>query len=148
MNSVPSADGVCATIRVLPFKRTEVFAAFAQEQRLKNWWGPDGFSNTFQGFEFRAQGRWKFVMHGPDGTNYPNESVFVETSPDRIVIQHISQPHFTLTVTLTDSGNSTMLHWNQAFEDPKVAANIWHIIEPANEQNLNRLHRSLSVEAP
>jgi hypothetical protein len=49
-----------------------------------------------------------------------------------------------LSVTLTDSAGQTLLHWHQAFDDPQVAASIWHIIQPANEQNLNRLHQALA----
>jgi uncharacterized protein YndB with AHSA1/START domain len=34
---------------------------------------------------------WRFVMHGRDGTNYPNESVFVEVvAPERVVFEHLS----------------------------------------------------------
>ena len=84
-------------------------------------------------------------MHGPDGKNYPNESVFLEVSPEKIVIRHINAPNFTLTVTLKGVGNQTDLHWHQAFDDPQVAASIEHIIVPANEQNLNRLHASLAA---
>jgi hypothetical protein len=86
-------------------------------------------------------------MHGPDGRDYPNESVFPAASPAEVVIQHFSQPHFTLTITLEDDGGGTMLRWNGAFEDPRVATSMWHIIEPANEQNLNRLHAALSANA-
>jgi uncharacterized protein YndB with AHSA1/START domain len=144
MNSQPTANGVCATTRILPFSKAAIFNAFADEKRLAQWWGPDGFSNTFEVFEFKPQGRWTFVMHGPDGANYPNESVFLEVSPDRIVIQHVCQPYFTLTVTLSESDGHTSLHWSQAFEDPQLAATIWHIIAPANEQNLDRLHQALA----
>ena len=147
MNSQPSTNGICATSRLLPFTRVEVFAAFADPQRLAAWWGPDGFSNTFELFEFKAGGRWKFVMHGPDGTDYTNENIFLEVSPDKIVIQHILQPLFTLTITLADQSNGTLLSWHQAIDDAELAARIWHIIKPANEQNLNRLHAVLSAEA-
>ncbi len=148
MKPEPSPDGVCATSRLLPFPRRDVFAAFKDGYHLAAWWGPDGFRNTFEVFEFKTQGRWKFVMHGPDGTDYPNENIFLEATPDRVVIQHVSHPHFTLTVTLADQQGQTMVHWRQAFDDPKVAASIWHIIEPANEQNLNRLHAVLAGQAP
>ena len=73
-----------------------------------------------------------------------SRSVFSEVSPDRIVIEHVCQPYFTLTITLSESDGQTQLHWSQAFEDPQLAANIWHIIVPANEQNLDRLHQALA----
>ena len=147
MNSSPSTDGICTTSRLLPFDQKLVFAAFADASLLAAWWGPDGFSNTFEVFEFKPHGRWKFVMHGPNGATYANENIFLEVAPSKVVIQHISQPHFTLTVTLAEAASHTMITWSQAFEDPKTAESIWHIIEPANEQNLNRLHQVLAAKA-
>jgi uncharacterized protein YndB with AHSA1/START domain len=132
--------GVFETTRFFPFRREAVFEAFANAKQLATWWGPSGFTNTFELFEFREGARWKFVMHGPDGSNHPNESVFLELQPpSRIVIQHVSQPHFVLTVTLAVHSAGTEVTWHQAFEDAGFAARIRHIVEPANEQNLDRL---------
>src|SRR5512144_1267366 len=87
--------------RVLPYLRQRVFEAFARPELLSRWWGPNGFTNTFEVFEFRLGGRWKFVMHGPDGSHHPNENVFIRLdAPSTLVIQHVSQPRFVLTVTL------------------------------------------------
>jgi uncharacterized protein YndB with AHSA1/START domain len=142
----PSA--VLRTERVLPFTPRNVFAAFEQADRLAQWWGPNGFRNTFEQFEFTPGGRWVFVMHGPNGVNYPNESVFREIQPDtRIVIDHVSAPRFTLSVLLTAQGDKTHLVWIQAFESPDVAAQVRPICEPANEQNLDRLQSLLASES-
>lgn len=117
-----------------------VFAAFADPQRLARWWGPAGFRNTFKTCEFKTGGRWSFVMHGPDGKDYPNESVFAEVqAPTRVVVAHDSLPHYRLTITLTPSGDGTLVTWVQAFADEKVAKAIEPIVVPANEQNLERL---------
>jgi uncharacterized protein YndB with AHSA1/START domain len=140
-----NANGVFTTSRLFPFTSAQIFAAFANADQLAAWWGPDGFRNTFEVFEFKAQGRWKFVMHGPDGTDYPNENVFLETSAQRIVIRHVCAPLFTLTITLTEKDGQTHLDWQQAFDDPEFAANMAHIVAPANEQNLNRLHAVLAA---
>lgn len=139
MQASLTPDGVCQTSRNLPFPRSQVFAAFANPEQLAAWWGPEGFTNTFEVFEFNNQGRWKFVMHGPDGAHYPNECLFQEVSATKIVIRHIGAPDFTLTITLADLDRTTSLHWHQAFDDAAVAARIEHIIVPANEQNLDRL---------
>jgi uncharacterized protein YndB with AHSA1/START domain len=54
-----------------------------------HWWGPNGFTNTIETMDVRPGGVWKHVMHGPDGTDYPNKSVFVEVvKPERIVYSH------------------------------------------------------------
>ena len=137
------------THRVLPYAPQLVFEAFARPELLARWWGPNGFTNTFEVFEFKPGGHWKFVMHGPDGTNYPNESVFLELhAPSRIVIQHESQPRFVLTVDLTPHATGSEITWNQAFEDSAVAARVKHIVEPANEQNLDRLQAVLAGRNP
>ena len=117
----------------------EVFAAFAAPERLARWWGPDGFRNTFEVFEFQPGGRWLFTMHGPDGASYPNEATFVSIDPGRlVVVRHVSQPHFQLSIGLQPTAGGTLVTWEQAFESAEVAAALRHIVEPANEQNLSR----------
>ena len=129
------------TSREIAADPASVFAAFEDSARLATWWGPAGFTNTFAACEFEPGGQWSFVMHGPDGKDYPNESVFRDIEPaGRIVIQHVSPPRFLLTVVLepTDNGG-TLVRWEQEFENPKVAGGIEHIVVPANEQNLDQL---------
>lgn len=128
------------TSRDIPASPDQVFAAFSDPDRLARWWGPAGFTNTFDLCEFRSGGRWSFVMHGPDGGSYPNESVFAEVEPPRrVVVQHASRPRFRLTITLVPSAGGTTVSWVQTFEDAEVARRIEHIAVPANEQNLDRL---------
>ncbi|HMW78032.1 MAG TPA: SRPBCC domain-containing protein, partial [Rhodocyclaceae bacterium] len=89
-----------------------VFAAIQDGERLARWWGPAGFANRFAVFEFRPQGRWIFTMVGPDGREYPNESVFASVVPDRlVVIRHVCAPHFQLTIALEAEGSGTLLRW-------------------------------------
>jgi uncharacterized protein YndB with AHSA1/START domain len=127
------------TSRKIPATVEQVFAAF-QPERLARWWGPAGFSNTFHICEFKTGGRWSFIMHGPDGRNYPNENVFAEIeAPLRIVIQHASEPKYLLTITLEPSPDGAVVFWAQAFESSEVACRMEHIVLPANEQNLDRL---------
>lgn len=131
---------VFRTAREVPARPEVVFAAIQDPLRLARWWGPDGFTNSFHLFEFNPGGRWDFTMHGPDGTHYPNQSEFVEIISNTLIrIKHTSQPRFELTISLAPCDKGTLVSWVQAFEDPKVAANIRHIVEPANEQNLSRL---------
>lgn len=129
------------TSRELPLPAEAVFGAIRDPERLARWWGPAGFTNSFQTFEFEPGGRWIFTMHGPDGTNYPNESEFVEIVPDALVrIRHLSPPQFVLSIALQARGHGgTLVSWEQAFADAQVAQRVRHIVEPSNEQNLDRL---------
>ena len=129
-----------STTREIPAPPEQVFAAISAPERLARWWGPAGFTNTFKLCEFKSGGRWVFTMHGPNGANFPNESVFSEIEvPRKVVIQHDSGPKFRLTIALAASATGTLVSWAQAFESADVAARIEHIVVPANEQNLDRL---------
>lgn len=134
-----------STTRAFAQAPAEVFAAIKDAERLARWWGPDGFSNRFDVFEFKPGGRWVFDMIGPDGKTYPNEAVFASIEPDRqVVIQHVCAPLFQLTIRLAPASSGTLLYWDQAFADAAVAQAIRHIVVPANEQNLDRLAADLA----
>jgi uncharacterized protein YndB with AHSA1/START domain len=133
-----------STSRQIPAPVEEVFAAFSDPERLARWWGPAGFTNTFNLCEFKTGGRWSYIMHGPQVGNYPNESVFEEIeAPEKIVINHISKPNYRLTVELAHTSTGTLVSWSQAFENPDVARGIKHLVVPANEQNLDRLSEEI-----
>ena len=137
------------TRRQLPYPPDAVYAAFAAPERLARWWGPDGFANTFERFDFAPGGAWVFTMHGPDGTDYPNRCVFAALEPGRrVVIDHVCDPLFTLTVTLHAAGDGTELRWRQTFADAATADALRAVCEPANEQNLDRLHAELAAGGP
>ena len=143
------SSAVVRTERVFSVLPGKIFAAFEQPDQLAQWWGPKDFTNTFEQFEFKPGGRWVFVMHGPNGAKYANESVFREIQPDtRIVIEHVVKPWFRLTVTLTPRGSQTHLAWDQEFESPEVAARMRPLSTTANEQNLDRLQSLLERTQP
>ena len=134
------------TARTLPFTPEAVYAAFAQPGLLAAWWGPEGFTNTFEVFDFQVGGRWVFVMHGPDGQSYANQSVFAALEPARrVVVRHDCAPFFTLTVGLAEVAGGTHLTWDQCFDDAATAQAVKAIVGTANEQNLDRLTRVLGL---
>lgn len=140
-----SEDRTLTTARTLPYTPAEIYGAFASADLLAAWWGPEGFTNTFEVFEFASGGRWKFVMHGPDGNSYSNESKFEELVPNaRVVIKHDCPPHFTLTIELIPAGEGTQLIWSQVFADAKTAQAVKARAGSANEQNIDRLTRVLA----
>jgi len=117
-----------------------VFKAWADPQIIKNWWGPNGFTNEFDVFDFQPNGNWIFNMIGSDGTSYPNHSIFREIiDNERIVLDHISGHTFRITATFTAVENQTKLTFHMQFDDAEEFEKISAFVPEANEQNLNRL---------
>jgi uncharacterized protein YndB with AHSA1/START domain len=142
----PAADHTLVTARLLDAPPAKVFAAFVAPERLARWWGPKGFRSTFEVFEPRPGGSWRFVMHGPNGADYPNQSVFEALDPgERIVIRHVSAPRFTLTVTLAAAAGGTQLTWRQAFDTAADCDALRRFVVPANEENLDRLAAEVAL---
>jgi uncharacterized protein YndB with AHSA1/START domain len=141
MTRSPTRDREFVHSRVIDAPPGRIFAALSTASRLASWWGPNGFSSTFETFDFRPGGRWVFDLHGPDGTSYPNENVFVEIEPARrVVIEHISETHhFVLTIALDAVEGGTRVGWHQVFDTAEHRNQIAHVVADANEQNLDRL---------
>ncbi|HRI02165.1 MAG TPA: SRPBCC family protein [Pyrinomonadaceae bacterium] len=145
MTTPESQDGVIDNERVLSASPREIFEAFKQPEKLARWWGPAGFTNTFELCDFKPGGRWIYVMHGPDGKDYPNECVFREIEPyARIVIDHVVLPYYTLTITLAESGEGTRLTWRHEFENTAFVASMRDFLINANNENLDRLEAVLA----
>ena len=137
------------SIREFAQPREELFAAFSDPARLAQWWGPNGFTNTIREFDLRPGGAWRLTMHGPNGTDYHNESRFLEVvRPERIVFQHEEPVHgFQMTMTFVERGGGTTLTWRMWFETPDEAVKVRPFILPANEQNFDRLAAHLARSA-
>ena len=84
-----TADREIVMSRVIDAPRELVFEAFTAVRHLSQWWGPEGFTTTTRSFEFREGGEWDFVLHGPDGTDYPEWIRWLRIAPpERIVLRH------------------------------------------------------------
>lgn len=142
--STPAPNEIVSSRRFAHL-RQRVFEAFSDPAQLTRWFGPNGFTSTFETFDFQTGGEWVFNFHGPDGTNYPNHSTFVDIVPlERIVYDHDVPPHFRMTMTLTEEGETTLLTWRMAFETVALCENLKSICIPANEENFDRLEAHLS----
>ena len=62
--------------RTVDAPRALVWQAWTQPQHIAAWWGPDGFRTTIHAMNVTVGGVWRFMMHGPDGTDYPNRIVY------------------------------------------------------------------------
>jgi uncharacterized protein YndB with AHSA1/START domain len=143
------ADREVVTTRRYDAPRAIVFRAFSDPAILARWWGPQGSTNTFHEFDLRTGGRWRFVMHGPDGRDYQMDKTFVDVAPpERIVLRHEQPMHsFFMTILLEEEGGGTRVTWRMLFDAPEQLSGIRDLLIGANEENLDRLGVQLEAIA-
>ena len=78
METNDTKDRELLLTRVLNAPVALVWEAFTNAEHIANWWGPNGFTNTITVMDVKPGGEWQLVMHGPDGTDYKNRSIFKE----------------------------------------------------------------------
>src|SRR6266849_4624648 len=122
-----------------------VWSVWSDPEHLKNWWGPFGFTNTFEEFEFHTGGNWRFVMHGSNGVAFPNHNLFVEIQrPNLLVIDHLENPRFRMTVTFEELGEQTRILFRQAFESVEAFEAVKPYAIPGGQQTFDKLADYLS----
>ena len=52
ISTTPESEIVSTRFFKVP--RKQLFKAWSEPEHLKNWWGPNGFTNTFNEFDFRV----------------------------------------------------------------------------------------------
>jgi uncharacterized protein YndB with AHSA1/START domain len=147
-----TADREIVASRLLDAPRELVWEAFTDPAQVVQWWGPRGFTTTIHEMDVRPGGVWRHTMHGPDGTDYPNKSVFIEVvKPERIVFSHgggkkgAPGANFEATWTFEQQGDKTLLTGRMVF--PTAAARNLVIKEygavEGARQTLDRLEEQL-----
>ena len=123
----------------------KVYSAFSNPLHLKNWWGPEGFSNTIHEFDLRPQGRWVLTMHGPEKGNYENSSVFKEVVPNKLICwRRISQPIFDMEIGFEKlSDFKSRISFKMIFDTVEECEKVKRFAIPKNEENFDRLENEL-----
>jgi len=103
--------------RVFDAPRELVFNAWIDPIHIAQWFGPTGFTTTIHEMDVRPGGVWRFIMHGPDGVDYPNKIVYVEiVKPERLSYLHESGPKFHATATFDERGGKTTVTTRMLFD--------------------------------
>jgi uncharacterized protein YndB with AHSA1/START domain len=155
-NSAASStqDREIVIARVFDAPRALVFEAFTDAKHIGEWWGPNGFTTTTAEMDVRPGGAWRYVMHGPDGTDYSNKIVYSEVvKPERLAYAHGADddgpPHFHATVTFEEQGGKTLVTLRSIF--PTAAARDRTVKEfgaiEGGKQTLERLARYLAARS-
>ena len=148
------ADRMIVTTRVFDAPPALVFDAFTDPDHLARWWGPNGFTLTTHSFDFREGGVWRFIMHGPDGRDYPNRITFDEIDrPKRLAYRHSGEGDyegikFQNLITFEDLGGRTKLTMSALFpsaaERDRVARE--HHADEGGKQTLGRLGEYIDAD--
>lgn len=99
-----------------------VYQMWTDPQHMPQWWGPRGYSVTMREMDVRPGGLCRFLMHGPDGTDYPNRQVYREVVPnERLVYDHgwdldDGPDDWQVTVTFEDVDGQTLLTQRSVFK--------------------------------
>lgn len=72
--------------RLFDAPRELVWKAWTDPERLRRWWGPQGFTAPSAKLDLRVGGKYLFCMRAPDGKDYWSTGVYREVVPmERIV---------------------------------------------------------------
>lgn len=113
-----------------------VWEAWTDPQQVAKWWGPRGFSITTHSKDLRAGGRWNYTMHGPDGTDYPNSTLYHEIEEHKkLVYDHggfeDKPPLFQVCVTFNEKDGHTLMEMTMTLESPEFAQEMAKFIRQA-----------------
>ena len=142
-------DSEIVSSRIVNASQQIVFRAWSEPYHLKNWWGPAGFTNTFNEFDFRVGGKWSFIMHGPDKGNYPNECEFIKIEePSLIAWKRHSKPLFQILATFEEiSSEKTKIVFKMLFNSAEECNKLRPFVVDKNEENFDKLEKELKIMA-
>jgi len=130
-----------------------VWDAWTDSEQVAKWWGPRGFTLTTHSKDLKTGGHWNYTMHGPDGTDYPNKTVYLEVDEyKRLVYDHGAnddQPAlFRVTVVFTESDGKTFMDMTMSLPSPEGVEQVKKIIKDADGNSTwDRLAEYLEKES-
>lgn len=128
-----------------------VWDAWVDPEKVAKWWGPRGFTLTTVKKDVRVGGTWVYTMHGPDGVDYPNITLFHEVEKySRLVYDHGASegkpPLFRVSVDFIDLNGKTKMDMTMSLATPEAAKEIKKFIKSAGgDSTWDRLAEYLST---
>jgi uncharacterized protein YndB with AHSA1/START domain len=113
-----------------------VWDAWTDPEQVAQWWGPRGFSLTTHSKELKPGGVWHYTMHGPDGVDYPNKTLYHEVEPcSKLVYDHGAnderKPLFRVRALFSEQDGKTTLDMTMSLPTAEAAAEIKKFIRQA-----------------
>jgi uncharacterized protein YndB with AHSA1/START domain len=113
-----------------------VWDAWTDPKQTAQWWGPRGFTLTTHAKDLKPGGIWHYTMHGPDGTDWPNKTLYHEVEKySRLVYDHGGNdeqaPLFRVTVTFEEVKGKTKMEMTMALATAAAAQETKKFIKKA-----------------
>ncbi len=151
-----ASDRELAITRLFDAPRQLVFDAWTDPAHIARWWGPIGFTTTTHSMDVRPGGDWRFIMHGPDGRDYPSRIAYEEVvKPERIVYRHVGDDavepvRFHVTVTFAEENGKTRLTMRMIFPSAEALARVIkeYKADEGLTQTISRLGEFVASMAP
>jgi uncharacterized protein YndB with AHSA1/START domain len=130
-----------------------VWDAWTDPEQVAQWWGPRGFTLTTHSKDLRPGGHWHYTMHGPDGTDYINKTIYHEVETHKkLVYDHGGnderKPLFRVTVLFSETGGKTRMDMTMALPTPEAAEEARKFIKKASgDSTWDRLAEYLEKES-
>jgi uncharacterized protein YndB with AHSA1/START domain len=149
----PNRSNEIRLVRLYDAPVAIVWDAWTDPEQVKYWWGPRGFSLTTHSHDLRPGGHWRYTMHGPDGTDYENRTLYHEVvRHTRLMYDHGGNedrpPLFRVTVLFSETDGRTRMDMTMTLETPEAATEIAGFIKKAGgNATWDRLAEYLEQEA-
>src|ERR1044072_3900126 len=130
-----------------------VWDAFTDEKHVGKWWGPRGFTITTHSKDLRPGGTWDYTMHGPDGKDWPNVTVYHEVEKYAKLVydhggSHTTPPLFRVTALFSETKGKTKLDLSFSLPTPEAAEETRKFIKKAGgDSTWDRLAEYLEKES-
>jgi len=99
----------------------KIWDAWTDPEKVAKWWGPKGFTSTVEELDVWDGGKFRVIMHGPDGVDYPNIYVFDKVNrPSQLIYTNQGSEQFRLApfqsvLDVERMGNKTKLTLKMRF---------------------------------
>jgi len=152
--TLPSDREILMT-RIFDAPRELVFEAMTKPEHVKRWWGPCRMTAEVCEIDFRVGGKWRYLLHTPDGKKVEFTGVYREiVPPERIVSTEcyvepgIGNPQWQTTLTLEDLGGKTkmtsrLLHPSKEQRDGHLNSGM----ESGATETFDRLNEIVTAQA-
>jgi uncharacterized protein YndB with AHSA1/START domain len=69
--------------RLIPSPPEVLFAFFVEPDQLLRWWAPDGCEPSIDALDASPGGRWRTILHRPDGSRIATSGIYRIVEPPR-----------------------------------------------------------------